>query len=129
MKEYGKELVLDLHKCDPETFNREDIDEYLIELNNELQINPQSTYWWDYDESPHPDIADTTEETSREHQLATLSMCQFGTGASIIVHTSHIENVVYINIFSRKLFDSVRVEKLSIAWFGGETHMVTFLDR
>ena len=47
MKNYGKELILDLHNCDIELFNRVDIDYYFKELCRQIDMKAEDRFWWD----------------------------------------------------------------------------------
>lgn len=37
-KPYGKELILDLHQCDPSTFDRESIESYFEQLCDLIEM-------------------------------------------------------------------------------------------
>ena len=39
---YGKEVILDLHNCDPATFNRKYIEEYFVQLK---RISKNQIVW------------------------------------------------------------------------------------
>ncbi len=45
---YGKELILDLHDCDPTTFNRESISGYFKELCELIDMEAHALHFWDY---------------------------------------------------------------------------------
>ena len=36
---YGKELIIDLHECDPDTFTRKNIEKFFVELCKEINMN------------------------------------------------------------------------------------------
>ena len=44
---YGKELILDLHNCNPDKFTRESIGQYFIDLCNLIDMQRSDLHWWD----------------------------------------------------------------------------------
>ena len=47
MSPYGYELVLDVHACDPSTFNRGSIDRFFTELCERIDMNKCEVHFWD----------------------------------------------------------------------------------
>ncbi len=49
---YGKELILDLHDCDPATFTRSSLAEYIRELCKLIDMKRCSDdlHFWDYED-------------------------------------------------------------------------------
>ena len=52
MNEYGRELILDLHECDPCKFTRESIAEFMIELCELIDMERCELHFWDYEGDP-----------------------------------------------------------------------------
>ena len=110
MKHYGKELILDLHQCDPKTFNRESIEQFFITLCDQIDMERCELYWWD-DEGLPP------EECQTEPHLKGTSAVQFIMTSNITIHTLDILEIVYLNIFSCKDFNPNMVEFWAMDWF------------
>ena len=45
--DYGKEIILDLHECDPSTFTRESIGKYFKYLCLIIDMEACDLHWWD----------------------------------------------------------------------------------
>ena len=52
--DYGLELILDLHQCDPGTFTRESIGGYFDELCGLIGMQAEDRHFWD-DEGRSPE--------------------------------------------------------------------------
>ena len=110
---YGKELILDLHNCNPEKFTREHIEKYFIDLCNLIDMQRADLHWWD-----DLDLPESEKET--EPHLRGTSAIQFITTSNITIHTLEILKNVYLNIFSCKDFDPDVAKSFSEKWFEGE---------
>ncbi len=110
---YGKELILDLHDCDPTTFTRESIEGYFKKLCNLIGMQRCELYWWD-------DVDVPLEEQQTEPHLKGTSAVQFIMTSNITIHTLDLMGNVYLNIFSCKDFDSHVALCLSKSWFKGK---------
>lgn len=113
MKGYGKELILDLHDCDPTTFNRDSITEYFDELCLLIDMEACDLHFWD-DEG----IPDCEKQT--DPKTMGTSAIQFIITSNITIHTLDKLKAVYINLFSCKDFDAGMATGFSVAWFGGK---------
>jgi len=111
---YGKELILDIHECDPLTFTRKSIRNYFKKLCNLIDMERCELYWWDDYDVP-------IEELQTEPHMKGTSAIQFISTSNITIHTLDILKNVYLNIFSCKDFDSKIVKKVSEEWFKGKT--------
>ena len=80
---YGCELVLDLHGCNPEKFNRADIDAYFTELCRRIDMEKCEVHFWD-DEGLPPEECQTLP-----HTKGTSAVC-FILTSSIVIHTLDI---------------------------------------
>jgi len=113
METYGKELIIDLHKCDPTTFTRKSIRMYFKDLCVLIDMDRCKLCWWD-------DYGLPPEEQQTEVHLKGTSAVQFILTSNIIIHTLDLLGNVYINIFSCKDFDPENAIKFSKNWFRGE---------
>jgi len=113
METYGKELILDLHNCDPSTFNRKDIEEYFTQLCELIDMEKCELFWWD-------DVDVPPEEQQTEPHLKGTSAVQFIMTSNITIHTLDLMGNVYLNIFSCKDFDPKVTLDFSKKWFKGK---------
>ena len=79
MESYGKELILDLHDCDPKTFTRESIKEYCERLCDLIGMEKCDFHFWDYEGDPEG------YEKAPDHLKGT-SAIQFITTSDVRVH-------------------------------------------
>ncbi len=113
MNVYGKELIIDLHNCDPSTFDRKSIRKYFKLLCNKIDMKAEKLCWWD-DHSLEPELQQT-----EPHTKGTTAV-QFILTSNITIHTLDLLKNVYINIFSCKEFDTDVAAKFSAEWFKGK---------
>lgn len=113
MKSYGKELILDLHNCNPLTFTRKQIECFFEDLCDKIEMQREDLHFWDYDGEPEE------YEKAPDHLKGT-SAIQFITTSNITIHTLDKMHRVYLNIFSCKSFKSSVVKKVCLNHFGGE---------
>jgi len=119
---YGKELILDLHECDPKTFTRESIKQYFDELCILIDMQQCEMHFWD-------DLNVPEEEKQTSPHTTGTSAIQFILTSNITIHTLDKLRAVYINIFSCKDFDSSTAGHFSVAWFKGVTVQRVEIDR
>lgn len=112
MKPYGHEFRLDLHGCDPTTFNRKSLRKYFKELCIKIDMKKAKLVFWD-------DHGVPLDEQQTEPHLKGTTAVQFIMTSDIVIHTKDILESVNINVFSCKKFDPKIAEKFSIEWFGG----------
>ena len=110
---YGKELILDLHNCDSDTFTRKSIEDYFKGLCDLIEMDRSELYWWD-------DHGVPAEEQETQPHLKGTSAIQFITTSNVTIHTLDILKNVYLNIFSCKDFDTEAAKTFSENWFKGE---------
>ncbi len=113
IKDYGKELILDLHGCNAGKFNRKMIDRYFKELCALIDMKRCELFWWD-------DYGLPPEECQTEPHLKGTSAVQFILTSNITIHTLDILKNVYLNIFSCKNFDEAKVANFSKNFFEGK---------
>ena len=112
-KSYGKSVALDLHFCNPESFNRRDIDWYFRELCDLIAMVKCKRVWWD-----DVGVPDADKQTS-DHTTGT-SAVQFILTSTIVVHTLNKLGNVYVDCFSCKVFDEKLVADFTAMFFGGK---------
>lgn len=122
MKNYGVELILDLHYCDPSTFTRKSIKGYFGGLCGVINMEKGELYWWD-------DLYVSEEERETEPHLVGTSAIQFIKTSNITIHTLDILKRVYLNIFSCKDFDSGEAVLFSCIWFKGQVVRKAIIPR
>ena len=119
---YGKELILDLHNCSVEEFNRKSLTKYLARLCELIDMEPCKLVWWD-DHGVPPE-----EQQTKEHTKGT-TVVQFILTSNITIHTLDLLKNVYVNIFSCKYFNSDLAEKYTVGFFKGELVQSLTIDR
>ncbi len=119
---YGYELILDLHECDPERFNRADIDEYFWKICKAIDMVKCERYWWD-------DVGVPPAEQQKLAHTKGTSAVQFILTSSIVIHTLDLLEVVYVNIFSCKEFNGPRAARITADWFRGRIAKKHFIER
>ena len=91
MKNYGKELIIDLHMCNPDTFNRRSIKKYFRFICQQINMQPEKIVWWDYLYIPQ-------KERDIEAHLVGTSAVQFIKTSNITIHTLDSLKRVYSSI-------------------------------
>ena len=119
---YGKELILDLHYCNPAKFNRKSIEEYFIELCERIDMKRCELHFWD-DTGLPPDECQTSPHTKGT------SAVQFILTSSVVIHALDILEKVFINIFSCKDFDPEAAKRFTEEWFEGRAVNFNFINR
>lgn len=113
MNNYGKELIIDIHNCDPSAFTRKSIRKYFKQLCEQIDMKAEKLFWWD-------DYGLEPELQQKEPHTKGTSAVQFILTSNITIHTLDILENVYINIFSCKDFDPEIAMKFSEEWFKGK---------
>ncbi len=121
MKNYGKELVLDLHECDFGRATKKQLEVFFVDLCNQIDMQRESLYFWGYD-------TERSYKKAPPHLKGT-SAIQFITTSNITVHTLDELKKVYINIFSCKDFSSSIAKEICLKHFGGNIINATALTR
>ena len=119
---YGYELILDLHFCDPSTFNRKSLKKYFEELCGQIKMTRCELHFWD-------DLGVPSEEQQTSPHTKGTSAVQFILTSSIVIHTLDLLEKVYINIFSCKGFDKNLAEAFSKQWFKAGDCRSHFIER
>lgn len=122
MPTYGKELILDLHLCDPSTFNRKSLRKYFKTLCKVIDMKAEKLVFWDDENVPEE------YKQVQAHTKGT-SAIQFILTSNITVHTLDELKCVYVNIFSCKDFDNKKAEDFTKQFFNGEVKQSVVIDR
>ncbi len=109
---YGKELILDIHDCNKETFTRDSIEKYFKQICELIDMERCDLYFWDDLDTPEE------EKQTKAHTKGT-SAVQFILTSNIVIHTLDDLKKVFVNIFSCKDFDSIKAAKFTEGWFQG----------
>ncbi len=112
MKSYGKELILDLHNCNPKKFTKYYIKKFFVELCQKIDMNPEKIAFWVYE--------DPEEYERAPIHLKGSSAIQFISTSNITIHALDELKSVYLNIFSCKDFDPEKAEIFCSEYFLGE---------
>src|ERR1700730_10757658 len=99
MDAYGRELLLDLHGCDPTRFSRSAIEEFCTQLCKLIDMESCDLHFWD-------DLGVPGEEQQTHPKTKGTSAVQFILTSTIVIHTLDLMKAVYVNIFSCKEFDT-----------------------
>jgi len=123
LKRYGKELILDLHDCDPATFTRKSIEDYIGTLCKEvIYMEAEDLHFWDYEGDPEG-------YAGAPDHLKGISAVQFIKTSSIVIHTLDVLQKAFINIFSCKPFNELEAIDFTRQWFDGKIHNRKAVDR
>ena len=121
-KNYGKELILDLHGCDARKFKRITITRFLRELCRLIDMKRCKLTWWD-------DYGLPKAARQTERHLKGTSAVQFIMTSNITIHTLDLMGSVYLNIFSCKAFDAREAAAFSRKFFVGRVASATTIVR
>lgn len=119
---YGKELIIDLHNCDPSTFNRESIEDYFKALCELIDMQRCDLHFWD-------DVGVPEDEKQALPHTKGTSAVQFILTSNITIHTLDILKKVFINVFSCKDFDDIETSQFSRTWFKGDIVNCNSIER
>lgn len=119
---YGYEFIIDVHECNTEKFNRNDLDSFFTQLCDLIEMEKCEVHFWD-DLGLPPEQQQTSPKTK-----GSSAVC-FILTSTIVVHTLDLLGKVYVNIFSCKAFDPKLAERFTTEWFGGRTATSTFIER
>ncbi len=119
---YGWELILDLHGCNPATFTRDHLDRFFTEFCDLIDMEKCEVHFWD-------DVGvEEEEQQTSPHTKGTSAVC-FILTSTIVVHTLDLLEAVYVNIFSCKAFDPDAAADFTKKWFEAESCERSFINR
>lgn len=119
---YGKELIIDLHDCNPALFSRVDIGRYFDQLCELIDMQAQDRHFWD-------DTGVPPEECQTNPKTKGTSAIQFILTSNVTLHALDILETVYVNIFSCKDFNSADAMTFSALFFEGRVEHFQEVDR
>ncbi len=123
MKNYGKELILDIHNCGADyRFNRKDLKIFLKKIVKLLDMKAEKLIWWDYKGLPK-------EYARAPIHLKGISAIQFIRTSNITIHTLDVLKCIYLNIFSCKDFNAEKAAKFCEKYFEGKIVAKHVIDR
>ncbi len=119
---YGKELIIDLKKCDIKTFNRESITDYFKWLCGIIGMEREDLHFWDDEGIPE-------EEKRTEPHVVGITAVQFIITSSITIHALSILEEAYINIFSCRDFQAEKANEFTRNYFGAKEFSFQVINR
>ena len=119
---YGKELILDLHDCDPLTFTRKSIKRYFKKLCKMINMERCDLHFWDYKDEKEE------YEKAPDHLKGT-SAIQFISTSNITIHTLDVLKKVFVNIFTCKDFNPLLAREFTEFYFKGKAVRETLVER
>lgn len=119
---YGYELILDLHDCDSQTFNRISLKNYFKKLCKQINMTRCELHFWD-------DVNVPQEEQQTSPHTKGTSAVQFILTSTIVIHTLDLMSAAYVNIFSCKEFDEKLAETFTKEWFHANEIQSHFIER
>lgn len=122
MENYGKELILDLHDCDPITFRRAVIEEFLVKCCKIMEVEQCALHFWD-------DIGVPKGECQTDPKTKGTTAIQFLLQSNITIHTLDLLGKVFINFFSCKHMETKDLAYLAVETFKGKIVNHYILDR
>ncbi len=132
---YGRELIIDLYKCDKSCrFNRKDIEKFLIELCELVDMQREDLHFWDYDGCPEE------KAVAPAHLVGTSAVnvlpckringaIQFITTSDIVIHTVDLKEECYINLFTCKPFNELEAINFIVDYFGSRQYEYSAIVR
>ena len=111
-KPYGYELILDLHDCDPSTFNRNSLRGFFKALCIIIGMERGDLHFWD-------DCRVPLEKRQTDPKTKGTSAVQFIMTSSLVIHALDDLKTLYINVFSCDDFDDDRVSAFVSQFFSG----------
>ena len=121
-KPYGFELVIDLHGCEAELFNRNYIDQFFTDLCNLIEMEKCEVHFWD-------DLGVPKEEQQTLPPTKGTSAVCFILTSTIVIHTLDLLRAIYVNIFSCKPFDPDAAVEFTRKRFKAMSCNQTFIER
>ncbi len=122
MGNYGKELILDLHSCDPVKFSRDSLQRYFVELCELIGMERCELHFWD-------DVGVPEGQCQVGSQTKGTSAVQFILTSSLVIHTLDLLAAVYVNLFSCKDFDADKAAAFTLSHFDGRIVQRLEVDR
>ena len=122
MKNYGKSVSIDLHGCNADFFTRKYLRNFVKALCVEIDMTPAKLVWWDYG-------TDDEAKAEAPAHLKGVSLVQFIETSTIVVHTLDDLGAVYLDLFSCKDFNTLKVGQFAKDYFQGEVVTLNTVER
>lgn len=122
MTSYGKELIVDLHNCNVDMFNRTRIGIFFDELCELIGAEAADRHWWD-------DVGVPPKDRQTDPRLVGTSAVQFILTSNVTLHTLDLLGTAYLNVFSCDDFDAKKAAAFAASYFGGTVVQFTVLGR
>jgi len=119
-KQYGYELIMDLHECPTTIMTKGGVENYCKRVCELIDMNPEDFHIW----ASNPEDYDSDSD-----HLHGVSAVQFITTSSLVIHTLPKMKRIYINIFSCKRFEAKDVSDFTKDYFAGQIVSITMLMR
>lgn len=113
-KDYGQELILDIHNVPPEFFKRKQIRRFAEKMCEEIKMKKGPLYLWGKDEDEGK--AKTGDDNIKDDGI---SCVQFLYNSSITIHAIDEIQKVFVNIFSCDTFDVKKARSFAEEHVGG----------
>lgn len=122
LKCFGKELIFDLLDCDVSMFTRKHIKDYFVRLCKLIKMKREKLCWWDY--KGYPD-----EYKRAPSHLKGITAVQFIKTSNITIHTLDVREQIFLNVFSCKDFDDMKIIYFTEHFFAGIINKYKVVDR
>jgi len=123
MESFGQELILDLHDCDPSTYDsREKLEKFFVGLCDLIDMEREDLHFWDYE-------GHKEEYDAAPAHLKGISAVQFIKTSNITIHTLDELKKVYLNVFSCKAYLPFDAIAYCEKFFGGNVRTFQFIER
>jgi len=124
LETYGKELILDLHNCDPSKFNRADLKKYYRAVMKIANVEAGDLVFWDYHgfwRNVWWSLFNRKElkKNAPSHVRGTTAV-QFILTSSITLHAIDDHKSLYLNFFSCDNFNAHTIANYTRDYFKGE---------
>lgn len=118
MREYGKELILDLQNANPDVLRHYGIHSYCIRLCKLLGMERVEFHY-----------IESEDDEEKDPQTFGISAVQFIVTSSITIHALRLTNDVFVNVFSCGAFDVAEVIAFTEKFFGATCRKSTQVSR
>ena len=119
---YGYSSVLDVVDCNPDTFTRDSIEQFVVGLCEAIDMEREDLHFWDYEDDPEGYAAAPAH-------LRGVSAVQFIKTSSIVIHTLDDLKVVFIDLFSCKEYEPYTVSAIAQSHFEGRVRSLKTFAR
>ena len=119
---YGLELIVDIHHCKRLPVNRKDLELFMQQFCELIDMEREDLVFWDYDDDPE-------QYAKAPSHLKGTSAVQFIKTSSIVIHTLDSLGKVFVNVFSCKPFDFNIAAEFLEDFFQGRIVQILDMER